>query len=682
MILKTLMEEKQLNFNQPFLSVRRFSSIADSEDDNKRKTDKPSAKRSSLPAYKSDLKSGPVSNPGTVPFVWEKTPGRPKNDSKLQQTWPVEGLHIAPKLPPGRVLKVELQDFEKVTKGASVTQSRTESTVSYSPSVASLDSKEANHERRKEVILEKGSSCSDDEDETYLDARDTLSRTESFFMNCSVSGMSGWDDQEVRPSENFSADQQARDFMIGRFLPAAKAMASETPHMQYPSRKPFVRQVEQPRQVRKAESGAKSHPLDQKWQKVLPHYAQDTSWDVSDDESDVNDRYESYAPKICGLFPRFCLLNPLPGLRMEDKILNSAIHGVHGKSIASHRRSKKEEKSKHVIDPHRRGYEKSSASDRTQFESTCESPVVEKTLYVDSVHMVSSEMECPIDHRKDDFETLRKDLSIDKNPSVDYSNEDSKHMVLVNEKPALQPKDSVFRDSSLVGCSDKSSDDIKLKKITNHSNRINTEKQGLTKLGYQVSKLDHDFSVMSRSEIFEHKKIESKNEVSSNKISSDGLIQNPAPRRNVKLASDSEFGLKSQGAAKLVDQECTHVHDSNENASDLTSSKKVGGRKNDLENQLPMKLGHLSTSNASSLKHPLALPSPKAPSESWLKRTLPTVSSMNMPLRSNLAASIHAPAQTTNAALQDPKWEIIVKSSNAHRGHLRFAEELAPIPEA
>jgi hypothetical protein len=81
--------------------------------------------------------------------------------------------------------------------------------------------------------------------------------------------------------------------------------------------------------------------LDPKWQKVLPHYAQDTSLDESEDETD-DDRYESHAPKACGLFPRFCLLSPLQGLRVEDKIVNSAIHGVQGKSIVSHRKNAKE----------------------------------------------------------------------------------------------------------------------------------------------------------------------------------------------------------------------------------------------------------------------------------------------------------------------------------------------------
>ncbi|TKY66762.1 dentin sialophosphoprotein isoform X1 [Spatholobus suberectus] len=108
-------------------------------------------------------------------------------------------------------------------------------------------------------------------------------------------------------------------------------MASETPLIQHNSRKPLVTQ-EQPKQVRKVVSGAKAYPLNQKWQKVLPRYAQDIGREESEDESDDNDGSENYAPKVCGLFPQFCLLNPIPGLRIEDKILSSTVHGVQSKS--------------------------------------------------------------------------------------------------------------------------------------------------------------------------------------------------------------------------------------------------------------------------------------------------------------------------------------------------------------
>lgn len=194
------MEEKQLDFNQPLLSVRRYSSTVASETENKRKTENSLARLPPLPPYKSELKSGPVRNPGTVPFVWEQTPGRPKDEKKLQTTI-VEQSPITPNLPPGRVLKAKREDTEKVSKGKRVTQATTGSTVSNSQSVTSMNKYVRKSENLKEAMREKASSVSDDGDEAYQDALDTLSRTESFFMSCSVSGLSELDDQGFQPSE-------------------------------------------------------------------------------------------------------------------------------------------------------------------------------------------------------------------------------------------------------------------------------------------------------------------------------------------------------------------------------------------------------------------------------------------------------------------------------------------------
>ncbi|KAK7405050.1 hypothetical protein VNO78_06213 [Psophocarpus tetragonolobus] len=703
MILKNLMEEKQLDFNQPLLSVRRISSTVASETENRSKPDKSVRKRPPLPFYKSELKSGPVTNPGTVPFVWEKTPGRPKNESKLQ-TQVVERPSIAPKLPPGRVLKVEQQDSDKVPKSASVTQSRSGSSISDSKSAVSLDDKVTKHESPKKVIEDEAGSGSDDEDETYLDALDTLSRTESFFMSCSVSGLSEWDDQEVLPSGSFSTDQQARDFMIGRFLPAAKAMASETPQIQHNSRKPFITQ-EQPKQVRKVVSGTKFHPLNQKWQKVMPRYAQDIGKEESEDESDDNDQYENYAPKVCGLFPRFCLLNPVPGLKMDT------VHGLQGKSIASHRRTAKDhvrtanygkksinsqpaftedkdfvgtaENSKQGIDPHRRACSKPLSSACPKFESSCESPVVEKTLYVDSVRKVKSSSSCSSDTylRGDDLDTSRKDTDLDKNLSIDSLVEDNKHLTIVDEKAVSQPKSSASLDSSLLICSYNSNDDKQME-MNNHSNEKCPEKQELTKPDYQGSNSDRVLIAISSPDMLECRKIDSESKVFSSREGSNGLIQNPVSWKNMTFASDLKFDSKCQQATtKVIDKECTLR--SSEDPSTLASLKLVSDTKIDLESQSRMKSGHGERLNGDSLKLPLALPSPKAPSESWLKRTLPAVSSRNILLRSNLAASLHAPTQTPKTALPDPKWERIVKSSKVNHGHLQFAEDLLPpIPEA
>ncbi|RZB83414.1 hypothetical protein D0Y65_032111, partial [Glycine soja] len=529
MILKDLMEEKQLNLNQPLLSVRRFSSTLASETDHKSKTDKPLARLPLPPAYKSELNSVPQRNAGNVPFVWEKPPGSPKNESKLQTQAIEQSPLTSPNFPPGRASQIKQQSLAEMRSGSTLSNSQ---------------------------------SCE--------------------------SGLSGWDEQEVQPFGSFSSDhQQGRYFMIDRFLLAAKAMTSEA--SQYASKKARIGQEHQ-KQKKNEVNTEISCPINQLRPKASPHYTHDIKREESEDESDGYSEYENYTTTTCGLFPRFCLLNPMPGLRMVDKVQRHAAHGMQAKSAASHIASSKEQgrtpygknlidsqsgfkeekeildilvKSKHGIDPHQRGC--------IQHGSSYESHVHEKTLYVDSVHKVNSQT----NDIGGDFETFRRDSGIYNNPSTDSS-------------------------LKVIGCK-----------------KINSESQ-----------------VYSRD------------------------------KHSTILTQNSELDLKRQLAAKWVDEECT-----------LASSKVRYNGKIDLESQCLTKLGHQEITGASCFGLPIVLPSLKAPSESWLKRTLPTICERNMTSQSNLTANIYARSKTpkTTSSLR-PMWETMVKSSNAYHGHLQLPE--------
>ena len=63
---------------------------------------------------------------------------------------------------------------------------------------------------------------------------------------------------------------------------------------------------------------------------------------IAEEESDDCSEYENYTTTTCGLCPRFCLLNPMPGLRMVDRVPRNAAHGMQAKSAASHIGSSKE----------------------------------------------------------------------------------------------------------------------------------------------------------------------------------------------------------------------------------------------------------------------------------------------------------------------------------------------------
>ncbi|KAJ7981583.1 DUF688 family protein [Quillaja saponaria] len=757
MMLKNIMEEKQLDFNQPLLSVRRFSSTVASETYNKRKTENSLAKRPPLPAYESELKSGPVRNPGSIPFVWEQTPGRPKNENKPQ----IQALQrplIAPKLPPGRVLNVKEQNSDKIPKGIAVTQSQTRNLFPNSQCVSPLDKDVNKHKNPKVATEEEESSGSDVGDETYLDAVDTLSRTDSFFMNCSVSGLSGLDDPDVKPSGSFSTDPQTRDFMMGRFLPAAKAMASEAP--QYASKK--------------------------------PSYCTRTAKTESEDEAgDHCDGSEKYAANVCGLFPRFCLLNPIPGMRVRDRVLSSSVHGVQAKSSSSsysetgkeHVRntsywqksmdglraaklheSKIEMKSesdqyksgfekvdgstmisrfkgnsisasqdlnsqsvlpedkgiqglskrtKNVtvngVDAHGRGRRNHDESlpDDSNKQSGLASPVVEKTLYIDSINTVkshscsnshSSEMKGQVNHRGGDYETSEQDNQIKRKPSIDSSLEDNKNLVVAGEKASLQLESSESLDSCFFSCSDRSSYDVQME-ISNGSIKdksIIQESSTLASLIRAENEMPDSKTQGSESsnEGISHALVQNpvsspcsevacydKNDCqrTSNRESSGGLIEDSFPRSSENNGDmTTDLGIQQLNKSGKQGSPSNLVQDS----VTLASSKVFGERKIDLESQWLMKLLNQRSSHVNYLQLPIAPPLPKSPSESWLKRTLPTISSRNTTSRSSLASYIHTRSQTSKAASFDPKWETIVKSSNVDNGHLRFSEELITIPEA
>ncbi|WVY99332.1 hypothetical protein V8G54_025402 [Vigna mungo] len=499
MILKDLMEEKQLNFNQPLLSVRRFSSTGANEGDRRSKTDYSLARLPPPLAYHSELKSVPVRNAGTVPFVWEKAPGKPKDETKLQTQ--------AAEQPLGRVSEIKQQSVTEMRTGSSF--------FSNSQRVASFNKRVAKYS--KDGNTEKESSYSDDGDESYKDALDTLSRSESFFTSCSLSGLSGWEEQEAQSYGSFSSDhRQARDFMIDRFLPAA---TSEAPH--HVSKKELVGQEQQKQKKRQANL----------------------------EESDDCNEYEKSRTTTCGLFPRFCLLNPIPGLTM-DKVQRNAAHGMHAKSGASYIGSTKGQvtdkkeildilvKSRHGTDPHQRVRRKIVSCESSQHDY--ESQVHEKkTTYVDSVNKVTSQTNT----RGGDYETWRRDNGVYNNPSIDSSSEM-----------------------------------IAFKEI------INSESQGYSRIN-----------------------------------NSNSLNQN------------SEVELKSHLSAKWVDKECC-----------MDSSKVRYDGKIALERQRFTESGDQETSGASCFGLPLVLPSLKAPSESWLKRTLPTISKNNVTSRSSFIANLHA----------------------------------------
>lgn len=331
------MEERKLNFNAPLMSVRRFSKAASSlaKVNEKKSENSQLSRRSTFPVSRPQFNFEQVTEPVAVPFHWEQIPGRAKNDSgsaspEVQLPQPPERTCSTPRLSFGRKHSSEMEACHR---------NECEATSS-NAIVIRLESTKASDARSL-------ASENDDDDDDFSDARETLSLTGSFSVNnCSVSGLSGYNGPMVKPSGTFRTDPQTRDFMMSRFLPAAKAMVLEP--TRYSLKKQLVA-VEQPRQVKKVTSeNRRKSPLKQLESNMLLQYGKDEVHEVDevDEESDsVDDEYDNsgnISARGCGLIPNICfknslgLLNPVPGMRIRTEAPMSITNKVGGSSRTMH----------------------------------------------------------------------------------------------------------------------------------------------------------------------------------------------------------------------------------------------------------------------------------------------------------------------------------------------------------
>ncbi|XP_038683591.1 uncharacterized protein LOC119983928 [Tripterygium wilfordii] len=687
------MEEKQLDFNQPFLSVRRFTStVASSEADNKRKTDKSRPKIPSLPAYRSELKSGPIRNPGTVPFLWEKTPGNPKNESNLQAHAP-QRPPLAPKLPPGRTFDARKQSSDRVSDGKTVTQSHRNTTISSSGNESHLDESVANYGSSKDEMEETRSSSSEDGDEAYVDALDSLSRTESFFLNCSISGVSGLDGPDTKPHGISSTDFQTRDLMMGRFLPAAKAMASESP--QYTFRKQLVAREQQPRQVKKLVSVENRRPVNQTRPNNMPHYMQRNGVEESEDEDEDYNGPGSSSFKVCGLLPRFCLqLNPVPGLKKHTHGPVSSVRRVHAKS--SYAISCTESRSEHGKGS---GFEHCSTTIELkeklgQIRYGSDSQKLNRSS-MDNFLQGNGGSPCPNEFPEYCHHDNKGSLAISEDSKDSgMSSSDRSSKAARNFRELLACESSKWESDSASPLIEKTLYVDSIHKVKSPGSSSNSsDMKGI--IDYQVYDVQIPMPVKSgeNDENSFFKDIEKLNVVGGKATprpasleSVDSCFQSSSDRSFPEVHMDVPKQDLMQDSTTFTSAKMTEEGkiDSESNQvinRDYIMSTDDG--KIDLEGQLAVKSSKQESSHDSHSHLPL--PPPLPPSESWLKRTLPSVSSRNSSSqsRSFLGMNFHSKTQASKTPTRDPKWEMIVRTNNAQLGQLRHSEEiLAPIPEA
>ncbi|KAF3452129.1 hypothetical protein FNV43_RR08226 [Rhamnella rubrinervis] len=312
------MEERKLNFSAPLLSVRRFATTSvsmDGENAAKIIESLPPNTRKALPSHEPYFNLDQVTEPAAIiPFHWEQTAGTPKLGNEPESQSPEKEASVTPRLPPGKAFDVMKQSLRM---DYSYQNGSWPQIKAYSFNDKVMESKCS-----KERLNQRGDLELEDDDDNYSDALDTLSSIESVSLNCSASGLSGHDGADVKPSGTFSADIQTRDFMMKRFLPAAKAMVLESPH--YATRRQPMA-LEKPREFKKMISEDKTTLHSEKGSDLVPQYGQYQEEEESEGEADEYDASPNISAKGCGLFPRLnfknslCLLNPLPGMKVRTQ---------------------------------------------------------------------------------------------------------------------------------------------------------------------------------------------------------------------------------------------------------------------------------------------------------------------------------------------------------------------------
>jgi hypothetical protein len=303
-----------------------------------------------LPCHNSDLKSGPIRHPGAVPFVWEQSPGRPKSVRTRRPAPPSPAPsshhHPRPSEDEGAGGATPYHDalggrdpaplYSPVAATGPFRNGAAGRKVQWGEAEAKGETKApAEVLSVADVLRDKEEDAGEDE-ERFSDAHDTLSRTESFTVNCSVSGLSGVQD---RPAAAAAAaaptGPDARGFMMDRFLPAAQAVAVGSP--QYTFRKTGTSAREHAHAAAASwraggdDDRARRTPVQLPYQHLPPNYlscnyprrhegVEEDEEEDDDDDCDVQST-RGFASKGCGLLPGLCvktsllLLNPVPAMK-------------------------------------------------------------------------------------------------------------------------------------------------------------------------------------------------------------------------------------------------------------------------------------------------------------------------------------------------------------------------------
>ncbi|KAL9261387.1 hypothetical protein AKJ16_DCAP03983 [Drosera capensis] len=661
MIVKVLMEDAQLNFDQPLLSVRRGAS-----------TPTLAVQKEStystvhLPYYKSELKSGPVRNPGSVPFQWERMPGRPK-DEATRQPKSVEQPPLAPKLPPGRIINHIRKHSLKSSTDSAVTMAAVDNTGPPSHRSSEVENV-AELEVSREQMDQENMSTAEDGDSSYVDALDTLSRTESAFMNSTVSGASGADGFYIKPSGSFT-DPNARDFMMGRFLPAAQAVALEMP--QFGSRKQHVVK-EEPKLQKKA---IRWDLLSTVYIPCTPDKMEEED-DISDDsEEDERTGTKNWSGKGCGLLPRFCLLNPVPGIREVTPISIPSVRRAYRKPVSATSNT-------------RHGISLRNANQVKKTAVSIRKPVApvgrsEIGIVAEKINLRLNKTPNATAYRKSDESlqdlpnaaapyqsALPHSFSREGKRSQGIPEEAKGSQIYKNHSHGNDYKNArnLLADQTATGESDGADPAIEktlyidsLQVIESQSLCSSSSERWTTDSKRHSSSIDYTTGA------------------DKHVPSADG--KETPMSRNMGMDSVAQYSIKrTVRDVQDVMKEAKRDQDPKVEPHDMARLKLDDGSRPVLIVQ-QLRKDDVKTTHNSCQQSLLMLPLPKSPSESWLSRTLPSMHTRSPFSKLHPGFQRQQEKQATTPSPTNSKWEMMVKDSIADQMNTYLTKELEPISE-
>ncbi|XP_010549410.1 PREDICTED: uncharacterized protein LOC104820601 [Tarenaya hassleriana] len=607
------MAERKLNFNAPLLSTRRSQTTAVSVRRTKKLSDedfKRSEGSSKVAVCYPDMALDPITDPASVPFTWEQEPGRLKGDSLRPETHDSMQDFVPPRNPPGKVMDLLKSPWGKDSDGENAVRTALDDNVT-----------------RLQILKGKQvqESDDDDDDDAFSDALDTLSPKESCSagVNHSISGVSGYGIEMKKPPI-LAEDPQTRDFMLNRFLPAAKAMTVEQP--QYASKRQLspvmseptrqIRDIVPARQIREIVSAEKCRTPN-RYESIIPPYYHEQVEDAeeSEDEEDEVSEFANSAymsKRGCGFLPQLCFRNSLgmlktvPGLKPKPDSLVTSSHRQVKASKVSQLKSQFQTV-KIALD----SVYKQKSSDRAQSPMH---PSVAKKFNRES-------------------EQLGQNLATASRSSSPY-----------RHAGCMSPYRSTANSSPLhpMGFpgTRKEAENLRANRLNKHIKSISRSQE----LIYPKS-ARHGCSTISVPEKTMY--IDTGNSpIASNRQNLDiKMLPEPELVETVSEEVDKTSGKKSDTNLEL----------------DAISSGEI------------VKVDGLGKIERGGEPSPLAPPLPKKPSESWLMRNLPSVSSQISSRRSPFRPQRMNPEEKSSSV---SKWETIVKTSYVHSDHIRYSEEL------